>query len=273
MHTYPKEETTISSSNILIQDNKEKSEDLSMLVKISGKLYFKLKEKSYLVELLEELKNSNGTINRDKIFEFIKQNKNFIINSPKFINMLSQYKIIDKFNPPIMPNENEENKKLAQKLKISEEENMDKQCNYNEICEKEINLFENNNEMSSLANNEEFQNISNFQETEENSKKTKEETKSEKNENEEINKLKNSIDKFSKDIKIKLFSLNESIDTLICDISLFKFEYLKQFSNTILKDWISPILIQQYYYISLPNWANNFKSFNFSCIIFIILLL
>ena len=166
-----------SLANTLIQGDKEKIENLSMLVRESGKLYFKLKEDSFFVMLLKELQNSKGDIIRDKVFEFLKKNTKIIINSPGIINILS--KSFGKFHISIAPEENEENKNY-----------IDENSNSNELCEEEINVMENNyEESSSLANNEEFINFSNLDKmnTEDNTKEAKEETKSEKNESEEIN--------------------------------------------------------------------------------------
>ena len=250
-----------SLANTLIQGDKEKIENLSMLVRESGKLYFKLKEDSFFVMLLKELQNSKGDIIRDKVFEFLKKNTKIIINSPGIINILS--KSFGKFHISITPEENEENKNY-----------IDEDSNSNELCEEEINVMENNyEESSSLANNEEFINFSNLDKmnTEDNTKEAKDETKSEKNESEEINLYKQSIDEFLKDVKF--FSLNDFIDILVLDINLLNIEkHLKYFSNnTFFQDWISPEFKGNYLYIPLPNWANSFKTFNFNCILFAII--
>ena len=228
-----------SLANTLIQGDKEKIENLSMLVRESGKLYFKLKEDSFFVMLLKELQNSKGDIIRDKVFEFLKKNTKIIINSPGIINILS--KSFGKFHISIAPEENEENKNY-----------IDENSNYNELCEEQINNYE---ESSTFANNEEFINLSNLDKmkTEDNTNKTKDQTKSEKNESEEINLLKQSIDEFLKDVKF--FSLNDFIDILVLDINLLNIEkHLKYFSNnTFFQDWISPEFKGNYLYIPLPN--------------------
>ena len=84
-----KQVISTSLTKTLIKGDKEKIENLSMLVRESGKLYFKLKEDSYFVMLLKELQNSKGDIIRDKVFEFLKKNTKIIINSPGIINILS----------------------------------------------------------------------------------------------------------------------------------------------------------------------------------------
>ena len=282
MQSYPtlalKHEIINSLKNTSNQINKEESDNLSMLVRRAGKLYFKLKENSNLIGLLKELKDIKGKIIRDNLFKFFNQNRQLIINSPEIIKMISKYKIFGKLNIPIIPEKNEENEKCSENPKNCAEQNLDIDKKSNELCEQQLSIMDDDNaKLSSLGNNKEYNNLisedSNLQEeeTEWEKKETEVDTKSEKDEKKEINELIKSIDEFSKEIK--LFSLNDSIDTFICDINLLNVEkYLKYFSNNnSFKDWISPKVIEKYFYIPLPNWANTCKSFNFNYILFIII--
>ena len=76
---------------------------------------------------------------------------------------------------------------------------------------------------------------------------------------------------------IKISSLKEENDILLFDIKLLmEFgnldKILKYFSNDChLKDWISPFMFENSWYIPLPNWANLIKSFNGFYILCIIL--
>ena len=274
MQSYPtlalKHEIINSFTNTLNQINKEESDNLSMLVRRAGKLYFKIKENSNLIGLLKEFKDSKGKIIRDNLFKFLNQNRKIIINSPEIIKMLSKYKIFDKLNTPIIPEKDEENEKCSENPKNRAEQNLDIDNNSNEFCEQQLSIIDNYNEtFSSLGNNKEFHNLIpedylQEKETELDTKETENNTKSEKDETKELIK---SIDEFSKERK--LFSLNDSIDTLICDINLVYIEKYLQYSNN--KDWISPKVIEKYFYIPLPNWANTCKSFDFNSILFIII--
>ena len=272
MISYPslalKQELITSLSNASNRIIKKESENLSMLVRRSGKLYFKLKDNSNIIFLLKELQDSKGKIIRDKLFQFYNQNSQLFINSPEIIKMLSNYKIFDKLNTPIIPEETEDNEKNSETPKNCEEQNI------GNICEEQFSNMDNYYEkMSTLGHNQEYNDYipedSNLKKTG-SELDTKEKTKSEK-EKKEIKELIKSIDEFSN--KIKIYSLNDSIDTLICDINILDVEkYLEFFSNNnSFQDWISPKFKESYFYIPLPNWANTCKSLNFNYILFIII--